>query len=307
MKRPILITGGSELIGSFFLKQYFGKTDCKIVSPLHSEMDITNLDSIKRFFDKHLPETLIHFAAFRNATDAEQQRGDRANSVWKVNVEGCRNIAKVGAEYNSYIVHISTDYVFAGSKKKPGPYSEDTEPNDSSRLLSWYGITKREAERILQSKYKNSAIIRICNISMPPNKPEVDYVGKILWLYERKRIYPMFDDQVLTLTYIPTLTDLIIKLLKTKLPGVFHVSTVDLVTPHQLANFLIEQAYGLKNEIKGVSIDSYLKSNPRRYPKHGGLKSLLTQKKMGLKFMTWQDVVKRYIKSIKEAGISCEI
>lgn len=293
--RTILVTGGSGLIGSFFLKKFSGKAGLEIIVPSHQEMDIANLNSVKRYFEKYSPESVINFAAFRNATEAEKQRGDKNGSAWKVNVQGSKNIAKISAEFNSYLIHISTDYVFSGSKKNPGPYLEKDEPNDNEKLLSWYGLTKREAERAVRNNISDLAIIRICNITREQNDPKLDYVGKILWLYDQKNIYPMFNDQYLTLTYIPALVDLITKLLSAKFSGIYHASTTNFVTPYELANYLIEQAYGLKNEIKGVSINSYLKLNPRRYPQFGGLKASFTQRKLGLKFMSWQEVVKRYI------------
>lgn len=300
MKRKILLTGGSGLIGSYFIKNYSERfKNDKVIFPSHKEMDITNLDSIKRYFEANKPEVAIHFAAFRDANEAEKQRGDKTNSVWKINVDGSTNIAKVCREYGVYLIHISTDYVFSGHKQNQGPYSEKDEPNDSAGLLSWYGVTKREAERVLLKNFNNAAIVRICNITRPANNPELDYVGKILWLYGKKKIYPMFNDQYLTLTYIPALVDLIVELIRVSLPGIFHVSTPGLVTPHQVANYLIEQVYGKNNEIKATSIDPYLKLNPRRYPKYGGLKADLSQKKLGLKFLSWQEVVDSYAKEVK--------
>lgn len=300
MKRSILLTGGSGLIGSYFVKKYSLKfTKDQILAPSHSEMDITKLDKVKRYFEKNKPEVVIHFAAFRDATTAEKQRGDKRGTVWKINVEGSQNIAKLSKEYGSNLIYISTDYVFSGHEKKPGPYSEKDEPNHSSRLLSWYGITKREGERIVLENKKNS-IIRICNITLPDNDPKLDYVGKILWLYDHKIIYPMFDDQYLTLTYIPTLVDLIARLLTSQLAGIYHVSTPDLLTPYELANYLIERVYKLKNTVEGISINSYLKTNPRRYPKFGGLHTDLTQKNLGIKFVSWREAVDLYLKKIKK-------
>lgn len=301
MKRKILLTGGSGLIGSYFVKKFSSKfSGNQLIKPTHSEMDITNLDSIKRYFDVHQIESIVHFAAFRDATESEKQRGDKNNFVWKVNVEGTKNIAKVAKENNSYLIHISTDYVFSGNKKNPGPYFEKDEPKDNMKLLSWYGFTKREGERIVLDKLTKLAILRICNITREGNDPKLDYIGKILWLYDQGKIYPMFDDQYLNLTYIPTLVDLIIKLLKEKSSGIFHASTKNIVTPHRLANYLIEKVYGLRNEVKSISINSYLKSNPRRYPQFGGLLTDLTEKKLGFKFKTWQKAVDSYIKDIKK-------
>lgn len=301
MKKKILLTGGSGLIGSYFIKHYKKKfTDDQIFAPSHIEMDIIKVDTIKRYFEKFKPEAVVHFAAFRNATEAEKQRGTRYDSVWKINVEGSKNLAKVCRENNIYLVHISTDYVFSGHKKNPGPYLEKDKPNDSERLLSWYGITKREAERSIMENLSRVSTIRIGNITRPNNNPLLDYVGKILWLYDQKKIYPMFADQYLTLTYIPALADLIIKLLADKVSGIYHVSSPDLTTPFHLANYLIERIYGLKNQIKATSIDAFLKRNPRRYPKFGGLQVDLTQKKLNLKFKNWQEVVDLYVSEIKK-------
>lgn len=298
--RSILFTGGSGLIGSYFLNTYSKIKNHKIVSPSHQQMDVTNIDSIKSYFDKYNPAVVVHFAAFRNATEAEKQRGDKSGGVWKVNVEGGNNIAKVCQQNNCHLIHISTDYVFAGHKKNPGPYSEKDEPKDHERLLSWYGITKREAERRILEKLDNVSIVRICNITRPGNILELDYVGKILWLYNKGKIYSMFDDQYLTLTYIPNLAEVIVKFAISKLRGIYHVSTLNLTTPYNVANYLIEKMYGRKNAIKPASIDSYLKKYPRRYPKWGGLRAVLTQQKMGLKFMNWEKAVDSFVEFFKK-------
>lgn len=301
MKKKILLTGGSGLIGSYFIKYYKKKfPNDWIFTPQHSEMDVIEIDSIRRYFDKHQPEAVVHFAAFRNATEAEKQRGKRNDSAWKINVEGSKNLAKVCRENDMYLIHISTDYVFAGHKKNPGPYLEKDKPGESERLLSWYGITKREAERKVIENSTRASIIRICNITRPNNDPLLDFVGKILWLYDLKKIYPMFNDQKLSLTYIPSLVDSIIKLISIRLSGIFHVSTRDLVTPYILANYLIERVYNLSNQIKGVSIDSYLKTNPSRYPKFGGLQVDFTQKQLNLNFKNWQEIVDLYANAIKK-------
>lgn len=299
--KSVLVTGGSGLIGSYFLKTYSNKIkDNQIIAPSHQDMDITNIDSIKGYFDKYQPSAVIHFAAFRNATEAEKQRGDKNGSVWKINVEGSNNIARVCQKGKCFLIHISTDYIFAGDKRNPGPYHEKDQSKDADNLLSWYGVTKREAERRVLENLDDVSITRICNITRPGNVLELDYVGKILWLYNKGKIYSMFNDQSLTLTYIPSLGELIVKLLLSKKGGIYHVSTNNLTTPHDVANYLIEKMYGRKNAIKPASIDSYLKKHTRRYPKWGGLKVVLTQQKMGLKFMNWEKAVDSFVEFFKK-------
>ncbi len=296
--KKILVTGGSGLIGSYFLEIAKKNKDFKIIAPSHRVMDITKLDSVNKFFREYRPDAVVHFAAFRNASIAETQRGDKTDLVWKVNVKGSSNIAKVSQILNSYLIYISTDYVFSGHTHNKGPYHEKSTHTDSNRLLSWYGVTKREGEKAVMAYSLHSSIIRICNISRPGNSPALDYVGKILWLYNQKKIYPMFNDQMLSLTYIPDLVDSIFKVIDKELSGIFHVSTKDLVTPHELANYLIEKVTGKKNQIPGISIDKYLKDNPKRYPKYGGLNMSLSEKHLGINAISWKQVVDKYIKAL---------
>lgn len=299
-RKKILITGGSGLIGSYFLKCYSERfKDNDIIYPCRNEMDVIRIDTIKRCFEKYRPEIVVHLAAFRDASLAEKERGDKNGNVWKVNVEGTKYMARVCNQYKSFLIHISTDYIFSGHRKNPGPYEENAKFKDSDRLLSWYGLTKREAERVVLDNIKQTSIIRICNITWPGNEPKMDYIGKILQLYLDKKIYPLFDDQYLTLSYIPTLVKIIIKLLIIKLPGIYHVSTTDICTPHKIAEHLIERFSGVHHVIPSTSIKSYLNKYPRRYPQFGGLRTDITQKRLGIPFTTWQEVVNSYESNIK--------
>jgi dTDP-4-dehydrorhamnose reductase len=298
MKRQtILIIGASGLVGTGFIDEVAKKSKIDyLLRPTHRDLDVSDFKSLTDYVKKFKPNVIINFAAHRNANSAEEQRNDKKGSAWKTNVVGARNVAKLSKQNKIYLIHISTDMVFSGRVSRKGPYSEEAIPESRSGLLSWYGWTKRLAEKAILSKGVDSSIIRIGNVVRPIYDPTLDYVGKALWLYDQKKLYPVFDDQFLTLSYIPDIALVIQKLLKKRTNGVFHVASSDLVTPFEMVEYLLYKSRNKKGVVKKTSIDDFLRKVPNRYPKYGGLMSKETQKKLGVRFGTWRKIVDNFIK-----------
>lgn len=284
----ILVTGGNGLVGSHFIENYNGALT--MLSPGKEELDITDQKSVGSFFNLHKPDVIVHFAAFTDVSGAEKQRNNQKAPCWIVNVEGTANLIKAAGD-KSYFIHISTDVVFSGQKENPGPYEEDSPTPEDPNLLSWYGWTKKESEKLILNSLKKAAILRIANPVRAKYKIKLDYVRKILELYDTSRLYPMFHDQYLTLTYINEVTETLKVLLERKSSGVYHVSSTNVFTPYKLANLLIEKARGKKGVIKPISIETFLEANQPRYPKYGGLKVEKTQKLLALKFRKWEETI----------------
>ena len=291
-RKTIFVIGGSGFVGSYFFRHLAlsKKFDYQFIAPRHSELDILNLFLLDSIIFQYRPIAVINFAAHRNANTAEEQRGDRTGSVWQTNVIGVSNISRVCRKYGSYLIHISTDMVFSGKEKTPGPYAENAQVEANMVNLSWYGWTKAESERIIQ-KNRKSAIIRIGNVTMPIYDPSLDYIGKIISLYDRGQLYGLFFDQHLTLTPLPLLFEVIEKLIGNPKYGVFHVATKNTFTPYELGENLIRRARGKTNQIRKVSINDFLKERPNRYPKYGGLLAQKTAHLLQIKLPEWKSVV----------------
>ncbi len=292
--KNILITGGSGFIGSNFLEYISDKKlNYKVASPTHKDLDILNLDKIKKNFDIFKPEVVINFVAYRDTTSAEKQRGDLKGFVWKTNVKGVENISNVCQRYGVFLIHISTDMIFSGLSDNPGPYNEDAKPEEKLENLSWYGWTKAEAERVL-SDNKNVAIIRMGKpVAKTIYDPQLDYIGKILYLYDHE--LPLFDDQYMTLTSAPSVFEVVEKLIDNKKTGVFHVASRDVFTPYELGKYLINKVRGKIDAVKGRSIGEYLKKWPNRYPKYGGLLAKKTAEKLQVESLGWKEIVDLFL------------
>ncbi len=293
----ILITGSKGLVGSHFVENYNGTLI--ILSPDREELDITNERSVENFFKLNEPDVVINFAAFTNVSEAEKQRNNKNGPCWITNVEGTAYLVKSVLLNQIYFIHISTDVVFSGGKENPGPYDEDSPTEENPNFLSWYGWTKKQAEKLVTDNLKNAAILRIANPVRAKYQNKLDYVHKILDLYDKNELYPFFDDQYLTLTYINEVTETLKVLLANKFSGIYHVSSTNIFTPYKIANLLIEKARDKKALIKPISIENFLKDNKSRYPQYGGLKVEKTQTKLNLKFMKWEEVIAILAKQLK--------
>lgn len=299
MTKSILITGHGGFIGSNYYRFVSQKSPSGIITPRHDELDILDRETLKRFFASYRPDVMINFAAFRNANVAERERGDSSGLAWRTNVVGVDNISRICEEYGTFLIHISTDMVFSGTAADKGPYSETTKPETNMDYLSWYGWTKAEAERTL-SENTNVAIIRIGNVTQPIYDPALDYVGKIIYLFDRGELYPLFDDQYITLTSIPFVCQVIDVLVRKKRPGIYHVASRDTFTPYELGTYLIKKMHRKDRAIKRMSITSYLATLPHRYPQYGGLLAHDTEKQLGIAMPSWREIVNASIDSFHQ-------
>lgn len=291
--KKVFVTGGSGLVGSFFVENYSKKY--QIIAPEYPRIDLTKKETFENIIREEMPDVILHFAAYTDVTQAENQRGDKNGACWQINAEGTKNLALSGKERNTHFIHISTDYVFSG----PGPYKESDIPETNSSKLTWYGFTKAEAERTVNKIFgDNLTIVRLIYPVRAKYPAKLDYLRKPLSLFDQGKLYPLFNDQQVTITFIDEACLALEKIIEGKVYGNFHVSTPDLSTPYELISYLIEKARGAKNVVKSVSLDEFLKNpeiSPVRYQKLGGLKVESTEKILGIKFSPWKKVVDRLV------------
>lgn len=299
-RKKILVIGGSGFIGRNFLNHIaLKKLNYDIISPRHIDLDILNVEQLKKVFNVFCPEIVINFVAHRDANSAELQRNDLNGSAYKTNVKGTENLYKVCKEYASFLIHISTDMVFSGSKDNNGPYEEEDLPEKKRENLSWYGWTKAQGERLLRNDNK-VAIIRIGNVTRFIYDPKLDYIGKILYLFDQGKLYSLFNDQYLTLTSISSLFQAMEIIIEGKKNGIFHVASRNIFTPYKLGEYLIKKARGNGSAIKDISIDEYLNKFPNRYSKYGGLLADKTAHELGIKLLNWEEIVDLFVSSLKK-------
>lgn len=298
--KKIYVTGSSGLVGSRFVELYLKKYN--LLTPDYPKIDITKKDSIEKLIKEEKPDVIIHLAAYTNVTEGENQRNDKEGDCWKINVLGTRNLVSSLDPNKTQYIHISTDYVFSGSADDPGPYPEGHPLESDTSKLTWYGYTKAEAERAVK-KYlgDREAIVRIIYPVRAKYDMKLDYLRKPLSLFDQGKLYPLFNDQQISIAFIDEVAETLDKIIEGDFRGIFHVSSRNTVTPYELISYMIEKARGKTGVVKSTSLGDYLKTvdNPIRYPMYSGLRVEKTQEILGMKFRTWREIVDEIIRQQK--------
>lgn len=133
--KKILLTGASGFLGSRILAYH--KEKYQIFAPSHSEMDITNPDSVLQYFENHKPDFVIHCAAISDTVTCEKN----PDLSFKVNVTGSENIAKTSSIFGAKCILCSSDQVYCNSD-----YENANSESDTVTPYNVYGKHKLAAE-----------------------------------------------------------------------------------------------------------------------------------------------------------------
>jgi len=296
--KKVLVIGASGMVASRFIDLARDQFD---ITPSNEKiLDITNQKAVNNYFRENTFDAVVNFAAFTNVDAAEVQKDDQEGLVWKVNVEGAGNLARICRDKNIFLIHISTDFVFPGSESNPGPYAEDTELPDNPNGIGWYGWTKDRAEKKVSEIGPRFAIVRYgYPFRATPYDFKKDWARNLIKLYNEQNLYPLFDDQVQSVIFIDDLVEPLAKILDQELTGVFHVVSSDTTTPYEIGLYLLEKYAGKKVELQKGSMAEFLKT-PGRTPRPclGGLKTLKTQNALNVKFRTWREMVDEFVSQL---------
>ena len=201
MKGRILVTGSEGLVGSRFL-QLFPKREL-LHYPKRVEFDITNPSQISAIVSSYDIATIVNFAAFTNVAEAEKQRGDKNADCWVTNVDGVANLISVIDPAKTQFIQISAGLVFSGASDDPGPYLENHPIEKNSEKLTWCGYSKAEAEKLVVDKFGDGAtILRISHPVRAAFPERLDYLRNMLRLYNEKKLYPLFSDQQISISFV---------------------------------------------------------------------------------------------------------
>jgi dTDP-4-dehydrorhamnose reductase len=145
----VLVIGRAGQLGSE-LARFAWPTSYEVLQLRHSDCDLANPDEVGRVVRAAGPELVVNAAAYTAVDRAETEQ----ELAMRVNGEGPAFLARACAETRAALIHISTDYVFDGTKV--GAYLED----DAVNPLSIYGHSKLAGERAVRAHLAEHVILR---------------------------------------------------------------------------------------------------------------------------------------------------
>ena len=280
MKR-IIITGCNGQLGREINRFYAGNSDIELVNTDVEELDITNIDDVMKMAKEVNPYAIVNCAAY-TAVDACETNQDIA---FKVNTIGPRNLAIAARETGAKILHVSTDYVFDGTKKTP--YYE----SDSICPQSVYGATKAEAEKMVQQMAERFYILRTAWLYGDGK----NFVKTMLRLSDTNDTVRVVGDQFGTPTSAFELTKAIDSLLFTDNYGLFHATCEGSCNWAEFAAEIFRLA---EKKTKVEAITTEESGAPANRPAHSVLENYMFKMTNGFLFADWQDAIAKYIKEL---------
>lgn len=255
----------------------------------HAEIEITDAETVKAVLAAIAPQAIINTAAMHHV---EQCEADPARS-YAVNGIGTRNLARAAAELDAYFLHVSTDYVFDGTKA--APYVE----TDAPRPLNVYGNTKLAGEHFALTACPKGAVLRVSGVygTNPCRaKGGMNFVRLMLKLAAERPELRVVDDEILTPTYTVDIARQIVKLAEAGATGLFHGTAQGACSWHEFAMAIFEIS-GTTANLQKARPGEFPAKVPR--PSYSVLENAAL-KARGLDVMPhWRDGLTRYLSNIR--------
>jgi dTDP-4-dehydrorhamnose reductase len=250
-KKVLLVIGASGLAGSKIMRlaenryETHGTYNIRTSDiPLRS-LDITKQSNVKSLFSEIRPNIVVNTAALHNVDYCELHKDDAFN----VNAKAVGVVADLCNQFDSRLIHLSTDFVFDGKK---GYYSEDDLPNPQNV----YAKSKLDGE--IKARTSSSFTILRTSVIYGWSPLEKDHLysssGKpvnfALWAILKLKngeILKIVDDQFTTPTLADVLADVILRVAAKDKNALYHVSGTSCISRYEFAK-KIARVSGYTNE-----------------------------------------------------------
>jgi len=289
----LLITGASGLYGSKLAQTALAKgmevysSDVQSLSVFGNfvKLDVTGKELVEDAFKKIKPHVVVHAATLTDVDKCETNK----ELAWKINVEGTKNIVDAASKVGSFLIYISTDYVFNGES---GRYKENDKPDP----INYYGLTKLKAEEIVKTQPEYFIARPSVIYGSTPAAGKVNFA---LWLIEtlrRGERVKIVTDQWNTPTLNSNLAEMTLEVAERKLTGVYHLCGATRVSRLEFSQ-MIADAFGLDKSL----IDPVLSAQftwPAKRPADSSLDTSKAQSNLKNKPLTMPDALDRLKKEL---------
>lgn len=240
----ILVTGSTGLVGSRFIELLQNSYEFDFINS-STGIDILDKTKVLEKITSSRPDMIIHFAAKTNVDGCEEDKTRdkeilgikdqnekeaawlNEKTAWAINVFGTANVVKACEKNKIKLIHISTDFVFDGTRKS---YNEESEVH----AVNWYGETKLEAEKVVKSSDVEYLIVRPAYPYRAIHEKR-DFVRAILNKLNKGEQIKAVSDHVMTPTFIDDLVNGLDVLINKEEKGIFHLVGSQTVTPYNAA------------------------------------------------------------------------
>lgn len=291
----ILVTGAKGQLGKWLVKilkegkseigeipkEYIG---AEIVECDVDELDITNKEAVLNFgvFD-----IIFNCAAYTNVNKCEEEE----EFAYKINAIGSENLALLAEKCGGKLVHVSTDYVFDGTKK--GEYLED----DECCPVSAYGRTKRAGEEKIIATTDKYFIVRTAWLYGYLGNNFVKTIRRIATENESIKVVA---DQFGNPTNVNDLAHHMLLLGLTDKFGIYHCTGKGTCSWHDFATEIVK-VFGITCNVNKCTTDEY--PTPAKRPENSALSHKNLENAVGDYMRDWKDALLCFAKNVDKESM----
>lgn len=285
----ILVTGKNGQIGRCLVEQLSTMTHVTLLALDRDQFDITDPINVNKVVAEFIPNIIINAAAYTAVDKAEQE----CELAYAVNRDGPYNLAVAANNINATIIHISTDYVFAGDSIAAYVETDNTEPQ------SEYGHSKLAGEQAVERTCSRHIILRTAWVFAEHGH---NFVNTMLRLSKTTDTLDVVADQFGSPTYAGDIANAIMIIAKqladgNQAYGLYHYSGFPYVSWHAFAKkiFKLALAQGvLKQSIQVNPITTPDYPTPAKRPANSRLNCHKIKQEFGIVQSDWQAALVRF-------------
>ena len=280
----IAVIGANGQLGSDIVSEC-RQAGLEPVGVTHDQAEISCWESLRNAIVPAAPDVIVNTAAMHNVDRCERE----PLRAFEVNAIGARNLAKIAAEHDAKLLHISTDYVFDGSQHTP--YVE----NDLPVPLNVYGNTKLAGEAFVRTITPKHFVVRTSALyGTNPCRAKVgnNFIELMLKLAREQDEVHVVQDEVVSPTGTAELAKQVMTIIQTERYGLYHATAEGSCTWYEFAQAIFGLS-GTCANLKPARLNEFPAKVPR--PKYSVLENR-GLKQNGMNTMPgWQDCLRNYL------------
>jgi dTDP-4-dehydrorhamnose reductase len=244
----VLVTGAGGQLGTDVAAVCAAAGD-EVAAATRADLDLADRDSVLGAITSTKPDVVVSAGAWTAVDDCESD----PDKAWRINALGPRHVMDAARRVGAHVVHVSTDYVFDGTKLDP--YVEWDAPNPRSV----YGASKLGGEREIDP---SSTVVRTAWVC---GEHGANMVKTVLRLADRPEL-AFVDDQRGSPTFTADLAVAIRRLAADRRPGLFHVTNQGQVSWYEFVRDILAAAGHDPAKVRPIKSDELDPPRPAPRP-----------------------------------------
>jgi dTDP-4-dehydrorhamnose reductase len=278
--KTAMITGAGGLLGRS-MRTRLSASGWRVVAFAHAELDVTSETDVHSAVEGHRPDVLINCVATADVDRCERE----PDWAFAVNATAAGSLARACRRVGADIVHVSTDYVFDGSKQ--GFYTQEDQPNPPSV----YGRSKLAGELAVREEAERFYIVRTSWLFGAGGK---NFGSRVIEYARKGAPLKGVIDQISIPTYAPDLARRIEEIIDLGAHALYQVTSTGPATWFEFARRVLDLAGLSQVEIEPVTRVALNQIAPR--PQNSAMRCLVSEKLGLLPLRHWKDALVEFVR-----------